>query len=163
MPSRALSDAFRAHPVNLHPKFLDLTAVKELPDTHAWTSQTDDYPFSTGEGANPENVPIIDLNDENATGLIGHACKTWGVFQVTNHNISKKLLDEVELAGKTLFSLPMHHKLRAARSPEGVSGYGVARISSFFTKLMWSEGFTIAGSPVEHARQLWPDDYNKFW
>ena len=33
---------------------------------------------------------------------------------------------------------------------------GSARISSFFPKLMWSEGFSIMGSPVEHASQLWP-------
>ncbi|KAK6148919.1 hypothetical protein DH2020_016444 [Rehmannia glutinosa] len=161
MPSRKLSDAFTSHPVNLHHKFLDLYSIKELPETHAWTSQLDDYPFS-GDTCNTENVPIIDLNNENATELIGHACKTWGVFQIINHNITKNLLDEVELAGKGLFSLPMQQKLRAARQPDGVSGYGVARISSFFTKLMWSEGFTITGSPLEHARQLWPNDYHKF-
>ncbi|CAB4303224.1 unnamed protein product [Prunus armeniaca] len=32
----------------------------------------------------------------------------------------------------------------------------------FFQKLMWSEGFTIFGSPLDHFRQLWPQDYNKF-
>ncbi|GFQ02982.1 gibberellin 3-beta-dioxygenase 1 [Phtheirospermum japonicum] len=57
---------------------------------------------------------------------------------------------------------PPHQKLQAARQPGDVSGYGLARISSFFPKLMWSEGFTIAGSPIEHARLLWPDDYQTF-
>lgn len=162
MTSRSvLSDAFVGHPVNLNHKFLDLNSIKELPETHAWA---DDHPFSAaGGGANDECIPIIDLNDENATELIGHACKTWGLFQVINHDISKDLLDEIELVGNELFSLPMHQKLRAARPADGVSGYGVARISSFFQKLMWSEGFTIAGSPVEHARKLWPHDYHKFW
>ncbi|KAK4374750.1 hypothetical protein RND71_005427 [Anisodus tanguticus] len=56
----------------------------------------------------------------------------------------------------------VEQKLKASRSPEGVTGYGVARISSFFSKLMWSEGFTIVGSPIEHARQPWPKDYKKF-
>ncbi|XP_076889449.1 gibberellin 3-beta-dioxygenase 1-like [Bidens hawaiensis] len=27
---------------------------------------------------------------------------------------------------------------------------------------MWSEGFTIIGSPYEHARKLWPSYYSKF-
>lgn len=165
MPSTTLlSDAYRPNPLNLHHKFLDLNSIKELPDTHAWTLQLDGYPSSSPcVTCHPETVPIIDLNNENATELIGHACKSWGVFQVINHNISKNLLDEVELAGNKLFSLPMHQKLRAARLPDGVSGYGVARISSFFPKLMWSEGFTVVGSPLEHARQLWPYDYHKFW
>lgn len=151
MPSITLSDPQQ--------KYLDLHSVKELPDTHAWASQLDDG----CDGAAPEGVPIIDLKQGGAKELIGHACKTWGVFQVINHDIPINLLDEIELAGKSLFSLPMHQKLRAARGPDGVSGYGVARISSFFPKLMWSEGFTIAGSPADHARLLWPHDHHKFW
>ncbi|KAF5726903.1 hypothetical protein HS088_TW22G00588 [Tripterygium wilfordii] len=65
------------------------------------------------------------------------------------------------MASKSLFSLPHETKLKAARSPDGISGYGLARISSFFSKLMWSEGFTIVGSPLEHFQQLWPQDYIK--
>lgn len=157
MPSRTLS-----HPLNFPQKYLDLTSVKELPDTHAWGS--DEHPSSCGSTmCTPESVPIIDLNHKNATELIGHACKSWGVFQVINHEISNKLLDDVEFAGKALFSLPMHQKLQVARPPDGLTGYGVARISSFFPKLMWSEGFTIMGSPIEHAIQLWPHDYKNFW
>ncbi|KAG9131345.1 hypothetical protein Leryth_006175 [Lithospermum erythrorhizon] len=153
MPAR-LEDTFRAHPQ----KCLDLNSMQELPETHAWTP-SDNYP-SVGTGSSP--IPVVDLNDENALELIGHACKTWGVFQVVNHNIKKSLLDEIEAAANGLFSLPMQQKLKAARSPDGVSGYGMARISSFFPKRMWSEGFTILGSPLEHARQLWPRDYKIF-
>ncbi|KAL3511827.1 hypothetical protein ACH5RR_024544 [Cinchona calisaya] len=164
MPSR-ISDGLnlRAHPVYSHNKQLDLNLVKELPESHAWTtSLKDDYP-SLDLCNNVETVPVVDLHDKNAQELIGHACKTWGVFQVKNHGISKRLLDEIESAGKRLFNLPMHQKLKAARSPDGgVSGFGVAPISSFFPKLMWSEGFTVVGSPLEHARQLWPNDYTKF-
>ncbi|KAL2463088.1 Gibberellin 3-beta-dioxygenase 1 [Forsythia ovata] len=141
-------------------KYLDLNSVKELPDSHAWESIDHDLP---SDGAYKlESVPIIDLNHKNAMELIGSACKTWGAFQVVNHNISKNLLDDIESAGKRLFSLPMQQKLKAARSPDGLSGYGVAGISSFFPKLMWSEGFTISGSPLEHARRLWPEDYHRF-
>ncbi|KAL3528813.1 hypothetical protein ACH5RR_008135 [Cinchona calisaya] len=161
MPSR-ISDSMRGHPVYFQHKQLDLNLVKELPDSHAWTtSLKDEYPCG-GHLCNLETVPVVDLAAKNAQELLGHACKTWGVFQVKNHGISKNLLDKIESTGKRLFSLPMHQKLKASRSPDGVSGYGVPRISSFFPKLMWSEGFTIVGSPLEHARQLWPHDYNKF-
>ncbi|KAE8705125.1 Gibberellin 3-beta-dioxygenase 1 [Hibiscus syriacus] len=51
-------------------------------------------------------------------------------------------------------------ELKAARSPDGVSGYGFARISSFVCKLMWSEGFTVLGPPDEQFRQLWPHGYS---
>ncbi|XP_051134780.1 gibberellin 3-beta-dioxygenase 1 [Andrographis paniculata] len=140
-------------------KLLDLYSIKELPETHAW-GPDDHTPDDTCDDL--ETVPFIDLADENAPDLIGRACKTWGVFQVVNHNVSKNLLDQVEFAGNHLFSLPLHQKLRAARPPNGVAGYGVARISSFFPKLMWSEGFTIDDSLVDYARLLWPDDYQHF-
>nr|ARJ31381.1 GA 3-oxidase [Epimedium pseudowushanense] len=158
MPSR-LSDALRAHPVHINHNHLDLESVREVPDSHAWP-QLSDYP--SGDLFDAESVPVIDLTDLTASKLIGHACETWGVFQVTNHGIPMHLLEDVEGEGRRLFSLPAQQKLKAARSPDGISGYGLARISSFFPKRMWSEGFTIAGSPIEHARKLWPEDYNKF-
>ncbi|XP_057472775.1 gibberellin 3-beta-dioxygenase 1-like [Actinidia eriantha] len=161
MPSR-VSDAFIAHPVHSNHKHLDFNSIKELPESHAWTSQLDDQNPPGSHTCGADSVPVIDLNDQNAPDLVGHACKTWGVFQVTNHGIKRTLLDEIEAKGMGLFSLPIQQKLRAARTPNGVSGYGVARISSFFPKFMWSEGFTIFGSPIEHARQLWPQDYTHF-
>ncbi|KAA8540446.1 hypothetical protein F0562_024635 [Nyssa sinensis] len=156
MPSR-VSDAIRTQPGHLLYKHLDFNSVKELPDSHAWHDE-----YSSSDSCSMDSVPVIDLSDPNAMKLVGHACKIWGVFQVTNHGITTSLLDDIESAGRNLFSLPIQQKLKASRSPDGVSGYGVARISCFFPKLMWSEGFTIVGSPLEHARQLWPHDYQKF-
>lgn len=165
MPSR-VSDDFEVNrpcsPFVQQKHYLDLNSAKELPESHAWTESPDERRSGEVLGSN-ESIPVVDLNSKNAPEQIGRACKTWGAFQVINHRISQDLLDGIESAGKLLFSLPLHQKLRAARSPNGVSGYGVARISSFFPKLMWSEGFTIVGSPLEHARLLWPQDYNFFW
>ncbi|KAL9238627.1 hypothetical protein vseg_013023 [Gypsophila vaccaria] len=138
---------------------IDLKSMKELPDSYAWISYDDPTP---SKRAGVESVPVINLDDPNAQELIGLACKSWGVFQVTNHGIQKKLLDNIEGACERLFGLPAQQKLKAARSPSGVTGYGPARISSFFQKRMWSEGFTIFGSPLEHASQLWPNDYQIF-
>lgn len=160
MPSKKSKTSID-HPTYYHPKQLDLNQVQELPDSHAWTSS--DTGLLQSNYDDSCQVPMIDLEDKNVQELIGHACKTWGIFQVKNHGISETLLNKIEDAGKTLFSLPMHQKLKASRTPDGVTGYGVARISSFFPKLMWSEGFTIIGSPLEHARQLWPQDYTIFW
>nr|XP_043624049.1 gibberellin 3-beta-dioxygenase 1-like [Erigeron canadensis] len=146
--------------------YLDLNSMKELPESHAWLSQADGClpPCSSDHHLAIVDVPVIDLKeDPNAMKLIGHACKTWGVFQITNHGVPLDLVQEMESAGRNLFSLPIQQKLKAARAPDGgVSGYGVARISSFFPKLMWSEGFTIIGSPNEHARKLWPNRYHNF-
>ncbi|XP_028756185.1 gibberellin 3-beta-dioxygenase 1-like [Neltuma alba] len=161
MPS--LSEAYRAHPVYLHHKNPDFHSLRELPDSYAWTHLDDNRTAAVDADGGGRGVPpVIDLDDPNAPTLIGHACRSWGVFQVVNHGVPSRLLQDIESTGKSLFSLPPHQKLKAARSPDGVSGYGLARISSFFPKLMWSEGFTILGSPLDHFRQLWPLDYTKY-
>ncbi|KAI3525091.1 hypothetical protein L1887_03763 [Cichorium endivia] len=153
-----LADAFKAHP-KMNQKHLDLTSIKELPESHAWLSLDGSPSYGSSSS---EQVPVINLKDPNVMNFVGHACKTWGVFQVTNHGVPTYLLEEMEASGRKLFALPIQQKLKAARAPDGVSGYGVARISSFFPKLMWSEGFTIIGSPYEHARKLWPNSYSRF-
>ncbi|XP_043723632.1 gibberellin 3-beta-dioxygenase 1-like [Telopea speciosissima] len=158
MPSR-LADVYRDHYHLHHHNHLDFGSVHEVPESHAWPP-LDDYP--SRDSTDVDSVPVIDLTDPEAVKLVGHACMTWGVFQVTNHGIPIYLLKAVESESCRLFSLPPKQKLKAARLPDGISGYGLARISSFFPKLMWSEGFTIVESPTEHARQLWPQDYSNF-
>ncbi|VFQ77950.1 unnamed protein product [Cuscuta campestris] len=162
MPSYDVVQPRRPTYAQIH-KQLDLNSAKELPESHAWANLS---PAPTADASpEAESVPVIDLGggEAKAAELIGRACKTWGAFQVKNHGVSQDLLDRIESAGKSLFSLPLSQKLKAARSPvDGVSGYGVARISCFFPKRMWSEGFTIVGSPLEHARLLWPQDYSFF-
>ncbi|XP_077226479.1 gibberellin 3-beta-dioxygenase 1-like [Tasmannia lanceolata] len=157
MPS--LSEAFKGHPVYLHNSLLDFNSTRAVPDSHAW-APLNDYP--SGDSLNVGTVPVIDLTDCHVLNHVGHACETWGVFQIINHGIPMRLLYEVESQSRRLFMLPTQQKLKAAREPEGIAGYGLARISSFFSKLMWSEGFTIVGSPAEHARKLWPHDYQQF-
>ncbi|KAK7294144.1 hypothetical protein RJT34_17027 [Clitoria ternatea] len=156
MPS--LSEAYLSHPVHLHHKHQDFNSLQELPDSYAWT-QVDEHHSCNNYR---QGVPVVDLNDPNAQKLIGHACQTWGVFQVVNHGIPMSLFSDIQRVGFDLFSLPLHQKLKAARSPNGVSGYGRARISCFFSKLMWSECFTILESPLHHFLQLWPHHYSKY-
>ncbi|XP_031281617.1 gibberellin 3-beta-dioxygenase 1-like [Pistacia vera] len=160
-PPSKLSDALKSHSFHLHHEYLDLTSLKELPDSYDWTDELNMIPATTGGGAISLAMPVIDFNDPDALQLIGHACKTWGAFQVVNHGIPTSLLDQTECTSRDLFSLPIEQKLKASRSPDAISGYGLIRSNSFFSKIMWSEGFTVLGSPLDHFRQLWPQDYTK--
>ncbi|KAJ0959897.1 hypothetical protein J5N97_000331 [Dioscorea zingiberensis] len=140
----------------------EFESIHEVPESHAWPS-LDDHP--SGDATGHDTIPLISLSnpDNNTTKLLlRHACQHWGVFHVTGHNIPPSLLSNLELQTRRLFSLPTNQKLKAARPPDGVSGYGLARISSFFSKLMWYEGFTISGPVLPHALQLWPSDHYLF-
>ncbi|XP_022145559.1 gibberellin 3-beta-dioxygenase 1-like [Momordica charantia] len=160
--TKKITDAFKSHPVHIpvH-KNLDFDSFQELPDSYAWI-QPATFPSLADTDSDFDTVPLIDLSLSNVAHHVANACSTWGAFQVINHGISTSLLDRLESAANSLFSLPLHHKLKAARSPDGVTGYGLVRISSFFPKRMWSEGFTIVGSPLDHFRQLWPNDYTEY-
>ncbi|XVE54342.1 hypothetical protein DITRI_Ditri03aG0072500 [Diplodiscus trichospermus] len=136
---------------------LDFKNLSQLPDSHAWTLDDDPPidPFSQ------EPFPIIDLAKPDVD-LIRDACEKWGAFQVTNHGIPVSLLSELESQTRRLFSQPMERKLLVLRPPGAMTGYDTPRMSYFIPKLLWTEGFSISGSPVEHASQLWPEDYAKF-
>lgn len=160
----SVSESFKNNPLHFkHIIPLDFNTTLTLPDSHTWPLSLDRQPIDSLTHVQHEAVPVVDLTNPQAITLIRQACEKWGVFQVTNHAIPIKLLDEIEFQTKRLFALPPNQKLLAVRSPEDCTGYGLPRISTFFSKFMWSEGFTVMGSPVYHACQLWPHDHINFW
>ncbi|CAA6666306.1 unnamed protein product [Spirodela intermedia] len=144
------SEPMTAHLDRLgHRHLVDFSKLLHLPDSHAWPELQD----------HPLPVPVIDLDDPNVLPNLASACKRWGVFTITGHGVPARTLRCLESQSRRLFSLPAAQKLKALRPIDGISGYGQGRISEFFPKNMWWEGFTIVGSPEEHARKLWPDGH----
>ncbi|CAB4268770.1 unnamed protein product [Prunus armeniaca] len=133
----------------------DFKSLHEIPEEYAWTN-LNEHP-----SLDSDSVPIIDLNDPNASQLISHACRTWGMFQLINHGVPNNVVEDMESVAQSLFSLPAEQKLKVARGPGGISGYGFHLISAFSDKKLWSECFTILGSPLEHYAKLWPQGYTK--
>ncbi|KAK8598134.1 hypothetical protein V6N13_095524 [Hibiscus sabdariffa] len=147
-----------------YPLPLDFDNVSTLPDSYVWSTTTlpSDDPCHCTINDRKASLPVIDIGDPSAYDLVRHACEKWGAFQVINHGVPLSLFHETEFQTRRLFSLPTEQKLLVARLPSKVVGYGSARIQAFYTELMWSEGFGMMGSPVEHARKLWPQDHAKF-
>ncbi|KAG0500524.1 hypothetical protein HPP92_000596 [Vanilla planifolia] len=133
---------------------LELESCSHVPETYRWPpSHRHDYPTTS-----TANIPVVDISLPEAASLIDSACRSWGVFYVTSHGIPSHLLQAAETQTHRLFSLPLHRKLLASRRPGSISGFGRPPLSAFFPKLMWSEGFTLAGNPLnEVASTLWPE------
>ncbi|XP_004291424.1 PREDICTED: gibberellin 3-beta-dioxygenase 1-like [Fragaria vesca subsp. vesca] len=137
---------------------LDFTSAKTLPDSYVWPESDDLY-----SGTDQQSIPVIDLMDPNATQLIIQACETWGVFQLINHGIPQKLVEDVESQTHRLFALPAEQKLKTLRTPGKVStGYGNPPSQALLPRKLWQEGFTIMGSPADQAKVLWPNDHQGF-
>ncbi|KAM1089310.1 hypothetical protein ACFX19_017306 [Malus domestica] len=154
----AIADPYRAHLHHIIP--IDFNSVQKLPESHVWHDKSHESLFGV-PSADPLPVPVIDLMDSEASSLMIQACETWGIFQVIGHGLTK-FMEDVESEAEKLFGLPVDQKLKALRSPGGATGYGRPHISPFFDRHMWQEGFTIMGSPIDHAKQLWPQDYQGF-
>ncbi|XP_014500858.2 gibberellin 3-beta-dioxygenase 1-like [Vigna radiata var. radiata] len=160
-----LNEVYKAHPLTLDDIIpIDFSSSPSLPDSHTWSQpidDDDDDDFSWNDPAS-SSIPIIDMMDPNAKKLIALACENWGAFHLKNHGIPLDVSQGAEQQLQRLFSLPTQQKMKALRSPTSATGYGVARISPFFSKCMWHEGFTIIGSPSHDAKKLWPHDYQQF-
>ncbi|XP_021766241.1 gibberellin 3-beta-dioxygenase 1-like [Chenopodium quinoa] len=161
-----LSNVDKDHPMQHHLIVpIDFSSIKNVPESHIWAQCFEDAKI------NPDNeksgalisIPIIDLEDPKALGLIFNACETWGMFQDTNHGVSKELLDQVEFQAKNVFNLPFEQKMKVLRAPDEDTGYGYPRLALFFSNQMWNEGFTITGNSYYHdAKKLWPNDFEGF-
>ncbi|KAI4379905.1 hypothetical protein MLD38_006144 [Melastoma candidum] len=108
------------------------------------------------------SLPTIDLDSPLAEELLVRACESWGMFIVTNHGIPSDVFKGVEEDALRFFSLPKGGKMKALRAPGGTVGYGMAPLAAILEKFLWHEGFTMIGSPVEQAKQVWPRDYMRF-
>ncbi|XP_047306643.1 gibberellin 3-beta-dioxygenase 1-like [Impatiens glandulifera] len=155
----SLREAYKDNPLELHHITpLDFSSFQSLPDSHAWVDR-DHQPLSDKDSS----LRVIDLADPDVVKLVSRECEKWGMFLIKGHDISPELLEEVETETRRLFSRSAIEKVKVMREPGGATGYGAARIASFFDKAMWHEGFTIMGSSlVEHAKVLWPNDYQRF-
>ncbi|KAL9999268.1 putative gibberellin 3-beta-dioxygenase [Helianthus debilis subsp. tardiflorus] len=159
-----LSEVYRNDPMadhNITP--VDFDMLDEVPESHSWTQFGEPLTKIQTHHLKESLIPVIDLASPGARSLIGQACETLGMFQVINHGVPSELIKKVESESRRLFALPTHKKCKVLRSADGATGYGSARISSFFDKCMWHEGFTIMGSCVDDAKALWPQDYQGFW
>ncbi|KAI4376161.1 hypothetical protein MLD38_013951 [Melastoma candidum] len=108
------------------------------------------------------SLPVIDLNSPTVEDSLVRACELSGMFVVTNHGIPLGVLVGAEVEALRFFSLPREEKMKALRTPGETAGYGMAPLAAILDETMWHEGLTITGSPIEHAKQVWPHEYMRF-
>lgn len=114
-----------------------------VPKSFIWSLNDD-----IGEPKEKLDAPIIDLQgfiigDEtatkNAAQVIKNACSNHGFFQVINHGIDPKLLNEAYSNMDQFFKLPNTQKAKAAKVSGTLWGLSVAHADRLSTNLPWKE------------------------
>ncbi|XP_057968056.1 gibberellin 3-beta-dioxygenase 1-like isoform X1 [Malania oleifera] len=165
MTTAVSADSYKAEPLHSGQKVPEFGMLNEVPESQVWNNEEGNYKGQALEDIGAEVLPLIDLAKADAPKLVKQCCKSSGFFQITNHGIPLAVLQNMESASVDLFSLPMEQKMKAAREPGSLTGYGIFPIASYLRQNVWSECFTVFGSPLQHAHQIWPDqspEHSKF-
>lgn len=111
-------------------------------------------------------LPVVDkakLLDPDSSAMetekLGHACRHWGFFQLTNHGVDEAVAQLIKDTTMQFFSLPLDVKNRVAVPEEsaGIEGYGHHYSRGRGDKLDWAEGLILITQPVQDRNMnLWP-------
>ncbi|KAK0593208.1 hypothetical protein LWI29_032936 [Acer saccharum] len=80
-------------------------------------------------------IPIINFSllangDEEEQGKLDIACKEWGFFQITDHEVTEKVLHDMKEAEAAFFELPLEEKKKYAMGQNELQGYGQGYVVS---------------------------------
>ncbi|XP_058095382.1 jasmonate-induced oxygenase 4 isoform X2 [Magnolia sinica] len=116
--------------------------------------------------ASDSGVPIIDLHsfDPNLSGdvrqKLRQSCRDWGAFQVTNHGVPQRLLNDIRAVGLSFFNSPIEEKLKYACDPNSAAteGYGSRMLSKDDSVLDWRDYFDHHTLPESRRNpSRWPE------
>ncbi|KAK9186586.1 hypothetical protein WN944_017974 [Citrus x changshan-huyou] len=107
-------------------------------------------------------IPIISFSllangDEDELKKLDSACKDWGFFQLVNHGIAEKVLQDMKAAVAAFFELPRDEKLKYAMAANDLQGYGQGFVVSELQKLDWCDLIMLITHPPNLRKmKLWP-------
>lgn len=102
------------------------------------------------------SVPVIDIqtlisgdhmHSDSELDRLHYACKEWGFFQVINHGVNNKELEEFKSEVFKFLKLPMEEKKKLWQQPDNHEGFGQLFVVSEEQKLDWSDMFYITTLP----------------
>lgn len=117
--------------------------------------------------------PVVDLanGDEEAilaaAELVARAGPAHGFFQVVNHGVDQKLIDQAFECYEAFFRLPPAQKMLARRPADGQYGYSAAHAERFASNLPWKETFSFgfrddgSTSVIDYFTQTLGEDFKE--
>ncbi|KAK9697953.1 hypothetical protein RND81_08G072300 [Saponaria officinalis] len=147
------------------------SSCNNIPERYVF-SPTSDTDSDTDDGFLPwMSNPIIDLmllsdlsspSGKDELLKLRDALSSWGCFQLVNHGVEGKLMDELHFVGKEFFSLPLEEKRKYSRTVEWFEGYGCDIVSED-QPINWNDRLHLRILPVKQRNfKLWPEVVQNF-
>lgn len=140
-----------------------------VPERYAYK---DDKSAGFDESLPLMDVPVIDVglltpSSSSSAGeeliKLRSALACWGCFQATNHGISCSFLDQLHEVTQQFFTLPKEEKVKCARAPDGIEGYGNDMVLSEQQVIDWNDRLYIIISPEDQRKlEVWPEKPETF-
>ncbi|KAL5772073.1 hypothetical protein ACOSQ2_011997 [Xanthoceras sorbifolium] len=107
----------------------------------------DQDPPIISHNSSSTQVPVIDMKRllsedfmmDSELQKLDHACREWGFFQLTNHEVSSTLIEKVKKETEEFFKLPIEEKKKYGQKGGDVEGYGNSFVVSEDQKLNWRD------------------------
>lgn len=115
-------------------------------------------------------VPLIDLGGflsgdagaaEEASRMVGQACRKHGFFLVVNHGVDPALVSDAHRYMDSFFELPLCEKERAQRKVGEHCGYASSFTGRFSSKLPWKETLSFQYCAEENSSNIVQDYFKK--
>lgn len=108
-----------------------------------------------------ESIPIIDMSnhdDANVAKSICDAAEKWGFFQIVNHGVPIKVLDNVREATHRFFGLSAEEKRKYSKelSPTTNVRFGTSFSPQAEKALEWKDYISMFYVSHEEASAYWP-------
>ncbi|KAG6760195.1 hypothetical protein POTOM_036698 [Populus tomentosa] len=121
-----------------------------------------DRPIEPEMCPNSSEIPVINFSllvngDEDERRKLDLACKEWGFFQITNHDVSEEVIKQMKAAVAAFFELPLEEKRNYAMAANDIHGYGQGFVVSEHQKLDWCDLMFLVTSPPKYKKmKYWP-------
>lgn len=108
-----------------------------------------------------ETIPVIDmsnLDDPVVAHRIADAAEKWGFFQIVNHGVPIQVLENIKLAARRFFELPVEEKIKFTQDNSLTKS--VRLTTSFIPKadkvLEWKDYLSLFYVSDDESSKFWP-------
>ncbi|KAI3753923.1 hypothetical protein L2E82_25988 [Cichorium intybus] len=141
-------------------KGLSELGLKALPDQYIQPPQ-ERFDRTTNEEPNKDSIPVINMSNwddpDVAKAICDAACK-WGFFQIVNHGVPIRVLEDVKDATHKFYALPAEEKQKYSKewSVSNNVRCGTSFSPGAEKALEWKDYLSLFFVSDDEAASLWP-------